>query len=181
MASLLLKMRQMEISKGRMSLLGQPIGMVCLPTLLKLEENLASKGLPNEIYSVAKSAAEEWFSRMNNEYGITSINDLTKWSSTIISLAGWGNLEINSLDLKNKQAILNFSGSSFAKAYGQSDYPIDNLVRGYVTGQYQVILGTSVEGVETKCIATGDPFCQFHIQPKDRFDLRDPKTKRQLP
>jgi len=178
---MLLKMRQMEIGKGRMSLLGQPIGMICLPTLLKLEQSLSSRGLPNETYSVAKSAAEEWFLRMKNEYGITSLKELTKWSSTIISLAGWGNLSVKSLDLEKKRALLDFSDSSFAKAHGHSEHPVDNLVRGYTAGQYQVILGTEVESVETRCNAKGDPVCQFLIQPKESFDLKDPEVKRQLP
>ncbi len=43
------------------------------------------------------------------------------------------------------------------------DKPASNFVRGLLAGFFKKLLGKEVVVKETKCIALGDPYCQFEI------------------
>lgn len=58
---------------------------------------------------------------------------------------------------------------------GRAEFPVDNLVRGYLVGHYNNIFGSKLEGVEAKCLALGDKNCEFSIGPKDFLKEKFPE------
>ena len=46
---------------------------------------------------------------------------------------------------------------------GLVDKPASHLLRGVLAGFFKELLGKRVDVNETKCIALGDPYCQFEI------------------
>ena len=74
---------------------------------------------------------------------------------------------------KNKTIIENNPISSEYKLmFGKSSKPIDHYLAGMIKNVYQSYSGKPVVVKETKCIACGDPYCQFEVFPTPK----KPKT-----
>jgi predicted hydrocarbon binding protein len=58
--------------------------------------------------------------------------------------------------------------------FGKSSEPIDSYLCGMAEESYRALLGKPVEVKETKCIACGDPYCQFEVFPAE--EKKETKT-----
>lgn len=172
--SRLLQMRHMELGEGKMILLGQPIGIICTRTLRKLEEEMHENGMQNKVYEIARDAGTESYKKMVGEYGLKDVKGLVDWSKNLVSLAGWGRLQVKELNVQDQEAVLALYESTYAREVGKSKFPVDNLVRGYLVGHYTNIFGSKVEGVEVKCLALGDKHCEFSIGSKKFLKAKHP-------
>jgi len=47
-----------------------------------------------------------------------------------------------------------------------SDVPYSHLVRGMIAGAFTSVSGVEMFAREIRCIAEGDPYCEFEITPK---------------
>ncbi len=78
---------------------------------------------------------------------------------------GWGVPKVVELNLSRPRIRLRFYDlfeSSVVK--GEKSEPYCHFFRGYLAGLFSRFLGTRVEVMETKCIAKGDPYCEFIVE-----------------
>lgn len=73
---------------------------------------------------------------------------------------GWGLPELVEISLQPFRATIRFK-DSFECAYTKSAVPNSHYLRGHLAGINSAILGKKVKSVETKCVAKGDPYCEF--------------------
>lgn len=85
-----------------------------------------------------------------------------KWIPTFNSF-GFGALEI--VEIKPKEKIVLRLKNSISAAGIKSTAPRCHLLRGLFAGGFSVLLKNDYEAEETKCIAMGDPYCEFLILP----------------
>jgi len=89
----------------------------------------------------------------------------------IASLLGYGKVEFS-----EKKAIAknNPIAQEYLLMFGKSPEPIDSYLCGMAEESYRALLGKPVEVKETKCIACGDPYCQFEVFPAE--EKKETKT-----
>jgi len=59
----------------------------------------------------------------------------------------------------------NWECSEIKKNLGITSKPQSQLVRGFLSGVFSEHFGVEMMAEETKCIAAGDPYCEFEIKP----------------
>lgn len=76
--------------------------------------------------------------------------------------AGWGIVELVEADLDEKLIRVRIYDLYESVAFaGRSDRPRCHFVRGYLEGLFSEFLGVELESKEVKCVAMGDPYCEF--------------------
>ncbi len=78
---------------------------------------------------------------------------------------GYGVAEIMEFDAKNGSGRMKVKNSFIATGYGKSKEPVCYSVAGIFAGAGDILFGKRTECRETKCIAKGDPHCEFEIYP----------------
>jgi hypothetical protein len=83
---------------------------------------------------------------------------------------GWGMIK-SKIDLTKKEAVIRIENCATARK-SKSNKPICYFVSGFISGVADAILNEVTDCSETKCMAKGDPFCEFKVErPPDREHL----------
>lgn len=77
---------------------------------------------------------------------------------------GWGRLELIKYSPLFKKVVLRLYDSVECETFKGSDKPASQFIRGHLSGLLSGLLGTDVRVIETKCIAKGDPYCEFYLE-----------------
>jgi len=75
---------------------------------------------------------------------------------------GWGNAKRVLLREKTGEFIIRIYDNAFARGQ-HSQFPSCYFVKGYLEGLTEKLTGKHASSQETKCMATGDPYCEFQI------------------
>jgi len=78
--------------------------------------------------------------------------------------SGWGRVELVEYDPYRLNITLRLYESIECKAFGGSDRPASQFIRGHLSGLLSGLLRSDVRVIETKCIAMGDPYCEFRLE-----------------
>lgn len=77
---------------------------------------------------------------------------------------GWGKIQVE-VDFTKKEALVTIKNSATARGV-EAKEPVCHSIRGFIAGVSDVMLHCSTECLETKCIAKGDPYCEFRVKRK---------------
>lgn len=177
--SSLLMHKQIVFDKGRISIFGRPSSLLPTDSFVKIQKFLESKNLENIIYYSAKESGYKWFEEMSKSYSLKG-KDVIEWGSKIVTLAGWGEAVIKKRLDQEKIVDFLLRDAIVPKLYGSSTRPVDHMFRGLVCGAMNFIFKEELEAVEIKCMATGNPECEFIIKKKSDFDYSNDLVKKQL-
>jgi predicted hydrocarbon binding protein len=175
----LLALRQVSFEKGRIKIFEQPSSLIPSQSFVSMLKELEKQGKENVIYNAGKDAGEKWFESMRKKSSL-NVDDVEKWGSGIVTLAGWGEAVLKEMKRDEGYMVYNLNKSIVAELYGKSDHCVDHMFRGLVAGAAKVTFKKDVDCIETKCVAKGDLTCEFIIQPKQKFDKKNPLVKKQL-
>lgn len=156
-----------------------------LPVRLYANWFASQKESGKDFYNTARELGVYWYKSLR-EKGICKVGEVEEELRTgieTVSFAGWGGLDLDYLDTGKKEAKFSTYNSTFAQQYleqfGKSKKPVDDLLRGTLTGGCAVILGeNSLECVETECLAAGSDKCVFEVKPRKAFDFSKKKIIR---
>lgn len=85
---------------------------------------------------------------------------------SLYSACGWGILELRELNMEKAtctiRATENFECATFK---GQVTEPRSHFMRGHLSGVFAEVFGRDVLAKEVKCVAMGDPHCEFSVEP----------------
>ncbi len=101
-------------------------------------------------------------------------------------LGGWGKMTCASSQIRKGRAVYivkdGAMASVYLRDYGKSKYPVCHVLRGAMAAGASAIHGKlDIDAVETKCLAKGDPYCEFLIKPRKEFLKTENKEyKKQL-
>ena len=82
----------------------------------------------------------------------------------IYQAGGWGRAELIEYHPNRMKIILRLYDSIECKAFEGSYKPMSQLIRGHLSGLLSGLLKTDVRVIESKCIAKGDPYCEFYTE-----------------
>ena len=86
---------------------------------------------------------------------------LIKISEVLFTQVGFGMIEIINIDYKNHKATVRVYHSFECELFQKEDKPASHLIRGIIAGWLSAFFNKNVDCEETKCIAKGDPYCEF--------------------
>ncbi len=92
---------------------------------------------------------------------------LIKTAQTLFQHAGSGIMKVEYYDLDKCEATVKIYDGFECELFKGSNKPESHLVRGMMAGWFGSFFNKEVIAIETKCIARGDPYCQFKIKPKN--------------
>jgi hypothetical protein len=181
----LLYQGQLVLSRDEFYLFKNRVGL--MPMSQYLDFYTASKKQnPNNIYFSSVKLGQRWFKGIRaNGFSSGKLEDEIQFGASTLSIAGWGGMNVEAVDVKAREALVTLDHSPFAAEYlerkGKSRTAVDDLFRGYMAGGWRVILDDpNLACVERKCIARGDKQCVFEIKPKRNFKASDSIARRQL-
>src|ERR1022692_2540461 len=80
----------------------------------------------------------------------------------LYSATGIGIAEFVEMNLDDLHFVVRITDSIECQGK-DSDEHISQWIRGHLMGAASGLLGVQMECIETKCIATGDPYCEFEL------------------
>lgn len=94
------------------------------------------------------------------------IEDMIEAAKAINITLGWGVIDDVSIDQKKGCAKLRIYHSFECELCKAKEKPQSQFYRGAIAGIFTQFFRKDVEVKETKCIAMGDPYCEFEIKTK---------------
>ncbi|MFH1752012.1 MAG: hypothetical protein ABH821_03700 [archaeon] len=173
----LLLHKHLQLEKGRVMLFNQRSMMVPTAMITNLVKEFEDD-YAIEIYQVCREEGIKWYKNMEKNFGKMSVKKNLDWGTKIITLAGWGEMEIVNVDHENKTIIIELKNSGIARFWGKNSKAVDHVFRGMVAGGLSHIFKTDIDGIETHCLAKGDKVCRFTF--KKEFDKTQKIVKEQL-
>jgi predicted hydrocarbon binding protein len=77
---------------------------------------------------------------------------------------GWGKIQVD-VDFMKKEALVTIRNSVAARGI-EAKESVCHSIRGFIAGVCDVIFHGLTVCLETKCIAKGDPYCEFLVKRK---------------
>jgi len=96
--------------------------------------------------------------------GSKRVEDLTEVAKAINMTLGWGVIEGVNVDVERGYAKLRIYQSFECELGRYKGKPQSQFYRGAIAGIFAHFFGRDVKVEETKCIAKGDPYCEFEIK-----------------
>jgi predicted hydrocarbon binding protein len=98
------------------------------------------------------------------EHGLKNPKELTELLMIDAKTLGWGILEFAEINLEEGEAQIRVYQSFECEIGKGSEAPYGHFIRGILAGFFTDIFGEEAKAVETKCIAKGDPYCEYTIK-----------------
>ncbi|MCX8183406.1 MAG: hypothetical protein N3F08_03190 [Crenarchaeota archaeon] len=98
------------------------------------------------------------------ETGLEKPEELTGFLKIYLRTMGWGIMNIAELNVEKGEACVHIHQSFECEAGKDSETPYGHFTRGILAGFFTGIFGREAKAVETKCIARGDPYCEYTIK-----------------
>ncbi len=180
----LMMMRQLSFSEGEISLLRQRVYIAPLEIIKPITDMmLENPKLIPEIYERIRTTFNKgWADGVREVYGFKP-KDYFKWLIDIANIAGWGKSELVTFDEKKYEGTFRTFNALLGKEYKEkTPIPVDHLWRGLTAGGLTQAFAQDIDWLETKCLAMGDPFCEFDFKPRTQFIANQSlQVKLQLP
>ncbi len=121
-----------------------------------VEAELGGEKVGQMLYRTAHTHGRFLAAHFQDELALGQ-EETIKFMAGLSRQMGWGRVEITALDVAHNSLEMEVFHSAFAEEYGKAEFPICHFLRGVFAGLWQVILGSEVEGLETRCRALEGP------------------------
>lgn len=92
---------------------------------------------------------------------------MVRFAEALFAQIGFGKLRVRSLDIKGKRALVRVYNSFECELFRDSNEPSSYLIKGMLKGWFSSLFKANIKISEIKCIAKGDPYCEFDIRVED--------------
>jgi predicted hydrocarbon binding protein len=110
-------------------------------------------------YSIGRQGTEDLARLFGEEHMLEAANVYDK----LFDALGWGKMEVVEASQDMSEYTLRVH-ESFECSGRKTTKPTGHFVRGLISGSADILLKKSVTCIEDKCVAKGDPFCQFRFK-----------------
>lgn len=161
----------LQMKDGEITLMKTHINIIPTDILRDLQKSLIEamgfEKAYDQIYEQSKEGSKKYNSSFIEKLSFKDKRKTLDWQLKIVTFSGWGKLEVAGLNFKENRIDIKYSNSPFALDYGKSKFPVCIIPTGFTAGGVSVNFGSDLEGIETKCMAMGDPYCKMEIGPKE--------------
>ena len=134
--------------------------------LKNLQEEIGYEKTKELLFNAGNPAGIDASTKRQRETGTTGLDAMKKHAEMALT-NGWGVAELD-INKDDKKINLIMKHCWEAEAYREifkekTKDPICSFLRGYIKGAADTGIGVNSKIIETKCIAKGDPHCEFEI------------------
>lgn len=117
------------------------------------------------LYYIGKMAGQDSYNALTKISNLKG-KELVKLELTLGKSYGWwSKWEVSEFNAENKTLKLRIYDSIECR-YVKRNKPNGHFMRGLISGFLSKMFNTEIKSEEPKCIAIGDPYCEFHFKPK---------------
>ncbi len=146
---------------------------VLMPQIQLLNAHMLQLGLDRQLYVYGTQVGVEMAKLAGRKMGKDkmSLEELLDWSPFIVKhiTVGLSKAEVTHVDWKTGEYTIRVYNSPYAKLPDGKTIklgrPACHLLAGIFAGGATRVLGRLYTAEETKCIAKGDKYCEFHLKP----------------
>jgi len=161
-----------DVKRGHIELMGHPVMLFRFEFLAAIQKQLeetigaSAKGI---LYLAGQRAAEEVLPAMADRLkelppGRDSSVALRRMSDTWATI-GVGRAMITQFEPEVGRFTFRIENGTLPAAYGPADKPVCHLWAGWAAGVAKQLFGGEAQCEEIRCLAVGDPACEFVIKP----------------
>ena len=114
------------------------------------------------IFEASKAAGEQ-FAKEAPETAKADIQQLLNITVQRFTEAGLGKIEVTEANLEKGEVKFRIWNNFFAEIKNKEEETYCNCIEGFVSGMYEHVMKKTPNIKKTKCIADGDPYCEWHI------------------
>jgi predicted hydrocarbon binding protein len=127
-----------------------------------IKRELGIEAGSNLLYHLGYGVGEETRRIYSDPRSITSVEDGIMLIRVLTRGSGWADLF--EYEVSERRIILRFKELWECEIHkDKEERPVGSYMRGILTGYFQKLLKRPITTKETKCIAKGDPYCEFQI------------------
>lgn len=167
----LLMAGEIKIERGSLTVLHQQLVMIPLNFFIELTKHVVDDSQKSvELYELCKRAIVSGFVfKLSGKYQMSG-RKLIDWIKNFAEIGGWGQIEIVDYDETNLRAIVRITNTPVGSAMANKvSKPVDHVFRGFMAGAASGAYQKDIDYIETKCVAKGDPYCEFIAKEKSEF------------
>ncbi len=143
--------------------------------LIDFREHLGSGG-EAMLYHIGRAVGAERARYVNDlaeRIGVRRLEDRITIGALLFKSLGYGIPEI--LELREDLPYLRVRVYHCIECElgEKADHPFSHYVRGILAGYASEILKRDLFAVETRCLAMGDPYCEFEVKPREAISSFD--------
>ena len=117
------------------------------------------------LFDMGKAAGRESAKKLRESYGLKGCNLIEAFLALHIA-AGWFGYEVVECDEEKLRFVIRLHGNFECTPFiGKRNRPMSHLIRGGLAGVFREAYGRDFRVREVKCIAKGDEYCEFIIEP----------------
>ncbi len=94
------------------------------------------------------------------------IEKIIPFAKELFKQVGFGVIDFVEVDFLNKTALVRVYNSFECELFRETGMTESHFIRGLIAGFMSSLFGVRVDVEETKCIAKGDPYCEFIVKQK---------------
>lgn len=167
----LMMAREISFEKGNITLLKQRV--VISPAQIftnVVDEVNNDPGLTYKFYEAAKKVNMKGYADLVSEkYKLRGMK-LAEWLINSGEIGGWGEIKFTERDVPKKMFKIRVINSISKDK--KSSRPFDHFLRGQIAGGASAAFNIDLDCIETKCMASGNNFCEFVIGSKEFFNSK---------
>lgn len=168
--------KELDLKDGEIQLMKTNVNLIPTALFCELQKSLINawgyRRAHSQIYDSAKAGSKKYNTSFIQKHAFEDKRKILNWQIKIVTMAGWGQLEIAAIDLQKNELTIKYDNSPFAARYGKSAYPVCIVPTGFTAGGVTSNFGVNIDAVETKCMAMGDHYCQIELGPKEQIEAK---------
>ena len=133
---------------------------------IKLSRQKLGSGFNTILYIVGYDVGVNAFKKGHSPIAKDDVKKLIKVCQAFFQHVGFGVLKIEKLDLEKLEAIVKVYNCFECELFKGADRLQSHFVRGVLAGWFSQLFKKDVTAIEIACIAKGDPYCLFKLNPK---------------
>lgn len=119
------------------------------------------------LFAMGEAAGRTFFDIMVDQVGASTVKKELVNVMNLYSSFGWGIFRLIGVNFERGSSTIQAVDSfECVHVQGRKSRPYSHFMRGHIAGLCSGLFGRAVDVVETHCIARGDPYCQFRVEPK---------------
>lgn len=118
------------------------------------------------LYHIGFEAGKNVHTKVSRKFGVDDLN-LLRIALEFAKVLGYGVFVVDKFS--SREVIVRAYGNFECELFENTGKTESHLVRGMISGFMASMWGVEMDDVETretKCIAKGDPYCEFHVRKK---------------
>jgi predicted hydrocarbon binding protein len=113
-----------------------------------------------EGFAIGFEVYDEYVKTANSE----NLDDLVEVARAVNMTLGWGIIDKIKIDVEKREAQFRVYQNFECELGENSGKPYSQFYRGAIAGLFTRFFGKEVEVQEIKCVAKGDPYCEFIVK-----------------